>query len=146
MERTDKIYVAGHTGLLGSALVRRLRHAGYGNLLLQSHRELDLTDAVAVRHFFSENRPRYVFLAAAKVGGILANETFPAEFIFENLKIQTNVSTNPGAAASSGCSFSAPVASIPDSRLNRCGKNPCWEGRSSQPIVPTRLPRLPESK
>jgi GDP-L-fucose synthase len=91
MELSDKIYVAGHTGLLGSALVRRLRHAGYGNLLLQSHSELDLTDAVAVRNFFSENRPRYVFLAAAKVGGILANDTFPADFIFENLKIQTNV-------------------------------------------------------
>jgi GDP-L-fucose synthase len=91
MEFSDKIYVAGHTGLLGSALVRRLRQAGYGNLLLQSHGELDLTDAVAVRDFFSENRPRYVFLAAAKVGGILANDTFPAEFIFENLKIQTNV-------------------------------------------------------
>jgi GDP-L-fucose synthase len=91
MELSDKIYVAGHTGLLGSALVRRLRQAGYGNLLLQSRRDLDLTDAVTVRDFFSENRPRYVFLAAAKVGGILANDTFPAEFIFENLKIQTNV-------------------------------------------------------
>ena len=91
MEPSDKIYVAGHTGLLGSALVRRLRRAGYNNLLLHSHRDLDLTDATAVRHFFSENRPRYVFLAAAKVGGILANDSFPAEFIFENLMIQTNV-------------------------------------------------------
>jgi GDP-L-fucose synthase len=91
MEFSDKIYVAGHTGLLGSALVRRLRQAGYGNLLLQSRRDLDLTDAIAVRHFFSQHRPRYVFLAAAKVGGILANDTFPAEFIFENLKIQTSV-------------------------------------------------------
>lgn len=91
MQLSDKIYVAGHAGLLGSALVRRLRQAGYGNLLLQSHGELDLTDAVAVQRFFSENRPRYVFLAAAKVGGIVANATFPADFIFENLKIQTNV-------------------------------------------------------
>lgn len=91
MELSDKIYVAGHTGLLGSALVRRLRQAGYYNLLLRPRGELDLTDADAVRHFFSENRPRYVFLAAAKVGGILANDTFPAEFIFENLRIQTNV-------------------------------------------------------
>jgi GDP-L-fucose synthase len=91
MQLSDKIYVAGHTGLLGSALVRRLQQAGYGNLLLKTHRELDLTDAVAVGHFFSGNRPRYVFLAAAKVGGILANETLPADFIFENLKIQTNV-------------------------------------------------------
>jgi len=91
MEHSDKIYVAGHAGLLGSALVRRLLQAGYSNLLLKSHRELDLTDAVAVQHFFSENRPRYVFLAAAKVGGILANQTFPADFIFKNLRIQTNV-------------------------------------------------------
>ncbi len=91
MNSSDKIYVAGHTGLLGSALVRRLRHAGYHNLLLESHAELDLTDAGAVRHFFSENRPRHVFLAAAKVGGILANQTFPADFIRENLHIQTNV-------------------------------------------------------
>ena len=91
MDSSDKIYVAGHTGLLGSALVRRLRHAGYHNLLLESHAELDLTDAGAVRHFFSENRPRHVFLAAAKVGGILANQTFPADFIRENLNIQTNV-------------------------------------------------------
>ncbi len=91
MQLSDKIYVAGHSGLLGSALVRGLRRAGYGNLLLQSHRELDLTDAAAVEQFFSETRPRYVFLAAAKVGGILANQTFPANFIFENLRIQTNV-------------------------------------------------------
>jgi GDP-L-fucose synthase len=91
MQLSDKIYVAGHAGLLGSALVRRLRQAGYDNLLLRSHLELDLTDAGAVERFFSENRPRYVFLAAAKVGGILANDTLPADFIFENLKIQTNV-------------------------------------------------------
>lgn len=91
MELSDKIYVAGHAGLLGSALVRRLRQAGYHNLVLKTHQELDLTDTDEVRHFFSENRPRHVFLAAAKVGGILANHTFPADFIFENLKIQTNV-------------------------------------------------------
>ncbi|MGO9440167.1 MAG: GDP-L-fucose synthase family protein [Terriglobales bacterium] len=91
MQLSDKIYVAGHRGLLGSALVRGLRSAGYGNLLLPSRRELDLTDAGAVEQFFCENRPRYVFLAAAKVGGILANQTFPAEFILENLRIQTNV-------------------------------------------------------
>jgi len=91
MELSDKIYVAGHTGLLGSALVRRLRQAGYNNLLLATHQELDLTDAGAVQRFFSKNRPQYVFLAAAKVGGILANHTCPADFIFDNLRIQTNV-------------------------------------------------------
>jgi GDP-L-fucose synthase len=91
MEASDKIYVAGHTGLVGSALVRRLRQQGHHNLVLRAHAELDLTDAAAVRKFFHEQRPRYVFLAAAKVGGILANQTLPADFIFENLKIQTNV-------------------------------------------------------
>jgi GDP-L-fucose synthase len=91
MEFSDKIYVAGHTGLVGSALVRRLGQAGYHNLLLRTRCELDLMDAEAVKRFFSETRPRYVFLAAAKVGGILANHTFPAEFILENLRIQTNV-------------------------------------------------------
>jgi GDP-L-fucose synthase len=91
MQLSDRIYVAGHTGLLGSALVRRLQAAGYRDLVLKTHSELDLADAGAVRHFFAENRPQYVFLAAAKVGGILANHTLPADFIFENLKIETNV-------------------------------------------------------
>jgi GDP-L-fucose synthase len=91
MERTDKIYVAGHRGLAGSALVRRLRAGGYDNLVLRTHAELDLTEADAVRRFFEAERPRHVLLAAAKVGGILANDTMPAEFIRENLAIQTSV-------------------------------------------------------
>ena len=91
MESSAKIYVAGHRGLAGSALVRRLRAAGYDNLVLRTHAELELTDAVAVRRFFEAERPQHVLLAAAKVGGILANDTQPAEFIRENLAIQTNV-------------------------------------------------------
>jgi GDP-L-fucose synthase len=91
MEKSAKIYVAGHRGLVGSALVRRLRLAGYENLVMRTHAELELTDAVAVRQFFAAERPEYVLLAAAKVGGILANDTMPAEFIHENLAIQTNV-------------------------------------------------------
>ncbi len=91
MHTSDSIYVAGHTGLLGSALVRRLRALGYNNLLLPKHRDLDLTDSVAVQQFFARERPQFAFLAAAKVGGILANSSFPANFIFENLRIQTNV-------------------------------------------------------
>ena len=91
MEKTDKIYVAGHRGLAGSALVRRLRAAGYDNLVLRTHAELELTDPVVVRRFFDTERPQHVLLAAAKVGGILANDTLPAEFIHENLAIQTNV-------------------------------------------------------
>ena len=91
MDREARIYVAGHRGLAGSALVRRLRTAGYENLVLRTHAELELADAGAVRRFFAEERPQHVILAAAKVGGILANDTMPAEFIHENLAIQTNV-------------------------------------------------------
>jgi GDP-L-fucose synthase len=91
MEKDSRIFVAGHRGLVGSALRRALEERGYSNLLLRTHAQLDLTDRVAVRSFFREQRPEYVFLAAAKVGGILANNTYPAEFIHNNLEIQTNV-------------------------------------------------------
>jgi GDP-L-fucose synthase len=91
MNVSSKIYVAGHHGLMGSALVRQLRAAGYSNLLVRSRDELDLTERQAVREFFAQERPEYVFLAAAKVGGILANSTYPADFIGQNLLIQTNV-------------------------------------------------------
>jgi len=86
-----KVYVAGHRGLVGSAIVRALRSNGYRNLLLRTSKELDLRDSAAVQSFFQQNRPDYVFLAAAKVGGILANSKYPAEFICDNLMIQTNV-------------------------------------------------------
>jgi len=91
MDKHAKIYVAGHRGLVGSALVRTLQAQGYTNLLLRTHAELDLTDPVATEAFFSTEQPEYVFLAAAKVGGILANNTYPAEFVRDNLAIQTNV-------------------------------------------------------
>jgi GDP-L-fucose synthase len=88
---SDRIYVAGHRGLVGSALVRRLQAEGCGNLLLRTRRELDLTDARGVDGFFAEQRPEYVFLAAAKVGGIVANNSCPVDFIRDNLAIQLNV-------------------------------------------------------
>ncbi|MDY3090910.1 MAG: GDP-L-fucose synthase [Porphyromonas sp.] len=91
MELTSKIYVAGHRGLVGSAIWRTLEAAGYTNLIGCSHKELDLTDAVAVREFFAKEQPEYVFLAAAYVGGIMANNTFRADFIYRNLAIQQNV-------------------------------------------------------
>jgi GDP-L-fucose synthase len=91
MDLHGRIYVAGHRGLVGSAIVRRLQAAGASNLILRSHAELDLTDQGAVRSFFAAEQPEFVFLAAAKVGGIHANATYPAEFIQENLAIQTNV-------------------------------------------------------
>lgn len=86
-----KIYVAGHNGLVGSAIMRRLQSAGYKNLVTRRSSELDLRDQSAVNQFFSGERPHYVFLAAAKVGGILANSTYPAQFIYDNLAIATNV-------------------------------------------------------
>ncbi len=91
MQQNSKIYVAGHGGLVGSALVRRLRQAGYTNLLLRSSAELDLRNQQVVSDFFESEKPDYVFLAAAKVGGILANHTRRAEFIYENLMIECNV-------------------------------------------------------
>ena len=91
MRLDDKIYVAGHRGLAGSALVRRLAAAGYSNLITRTHAELDLAEQLAARHFFERERPTHVFLAAAKVGGIHANNTYPADFIVQNLAIQHNV-------------------------------------------------------
>ncbi|MEA2108949.1 MAG: GDP-L-fucose synthase, partial [Pseudomonadota bacterium] len=91
MEKNAKIYVAGHRGMVGSAIVRRLRKDGYDNLLLKTSAELDLTDQQATAAFFAAEQPEYVFLAAAKVGGIHANNEYPAEFIYDNLIIEANV-------------------------------------------------------
>jgi GDP-L-fucose synthase len=94
-----RIYVAGHRGLVGSALVRTLKKNGYRNLILRTHAELDLTVGTDVARFFASERPEYVFLAAAKVGGILANSTYPADFVRENLAIQCNIIQHSYAAS-----------------------------------------------
>lgn len=91
MKKDSKIFVAGHRGLVGSALVRALEAQGFNNLILRTHAELDLLDQNAVRSFFEKEKPEYVFLAAAKVGGIMANKTYPADFIRENLAVELNV-------------------------------------------------------
>jgi len=91
MELSDKIYIAGHRGLVGSSIVRQLEARGYNNLLTRTHIELDLTNQIKVQKFFSEQKPDYVVLAAARVGGIHANNTYPAEFIYENIMIESNV-------------------------------------------------------
>ena len=91
MNKNDKIYVAGHRGLAGSALVRQLKAAGYSAIVTRTHTELDLTDQAAVRDFFESERPDHVLLAAAKVGGIHANNSYPADFVYQNLAIQNNV-------------------------------------------------------
>ena len=91
LKKEDKIYVAGHRGLVGSAIVRSLQAKGYENIVMRTHRELDLVDQAAVRAFFEKERPDAVVLAAARVGGINANNTAPAEFAYENMQIQCNV-------------------------------------------------------
>ena len=91
MEKTAKIYVAGHRGMVGSAIVRRLRQLGFEKLILRTRQELNLLNQAAVQQFFKQEQPDYVFVAAAKVGGILANNTYRAQFIYENLQIQNNI-------------------------------------------------------
>ena len=91
MNKTDKIYVAGHRGLVGSAIVRNLKAKGYTNIIGRTHQELELTDQVAVREFFEKERLDVVVLAAAKVGGINANNTAPADFAWDNMQVQCNV-------------------------------------------------------
>jgi GDP-L-fucose synthase len=91
MNYSSKIYIAGHRGLVGSAIVRTLKAEGYNNIVSRTHGEMELENQSAVQDFFAQEKPDYVFLAAAKVGGIHANNTYPAEFIFDNLQIQNNV-------------------------------------------------------
>ena len=91
MDKTSKIYVAGHTGMVGSAIVRELNKQGYENIITRTHSQLDLTNQSAVESFFKSERPEYVFLSAAKVGGIVANSNYPADFLYENMLIEMNV-------------------------------------------------------
>jgi len=91
MDLKDKIYIAGHRGLVGSAIVRQLKSRGFVNLLMRTHKELDLTNQAEVQNFFTQENPDYVILAAAKVGGIHANNTYPADFIYQNMMIEANV-------------------------------------------------------
>jgi GDP-L-fucose synthase len=91
MNKEAKVYVAGHRGLVGSAIVRKLKQEGFNNILTATSKELDLREQSATRDFFAQQRPDYVFLAAARVGGILANESYPADFIYQNLMIESNV-------------------------------------------------------
>ncbi|MFI3294716.1 MAG: GDP-L-fucose synthase [Rikenellaceae bacterium] len=91
MDKNSKIYVAGHRGMVGGAIIRNLHSRGYSNFVVRSHSELDLTDQASVRAFFAAERPEYVFLAAARVGGIVANNSYPAQFFYQNMMIEMNV-------------------------------------------------------
>ena len=91
MNHNDKIYIAGHSGLVGSAIIRELEAQGFNNLLVRTHKELNLINQSQVKKFFNEEKPDYVILAAGKVGGIYANNTYPADFIYQNMMIEANV-------------------------------------------------------
>ena len=91
MDKKSKIYIAGHRGLVGNAILKELKYQGYENIIFKTHKELDLTNKLEVENFFKEEKPEYVFLAAAKVAGIQANKNFPVEFLHQNLEIQNNV-------------------------------------------------------
>ena len=91
MDKASKIYIAGHTGLVGSAIFRALKKAGYNNLVYRTREEMDLTNQAVVANFFAEEKPEYVFLASGKVGGIFANNTYPAQFIYENIQMESNI-------------------------------------------------------
>ena len=125
MDKQAKIYVAGHGGMVGSALVRALARGGYSNLLLRDHRQMELTDQSQVNNFFEKERPDYVFLAAAKVGGILANDTLPAEFSRQNLAIEMNVLHAAYCAGVQRLLFLGPVVFIRKMRPNRFRRAHC---------------------
>jgi len=135
VKKDSKIYVAGHRGLLGSALVRRLRSGGYTHLILRPRENLDLTKGGAVERFFREERPEYVFLAAARVGGIGANKTFPADFIRENLLIQISVLNAAHAAGVRRLLFFGSTCLYP----RECPQPMREEHLGSGPMEPTSI-------
>jgi GDP-L-fucose synthase len=136
MEKSSRIYVAGHTGLFGSAIVARLRSQEYGNLILRSHSELDLTNQAAVRKFFEDAQPEYVFVAAARVGGILANSSRPADFISDNLLIAVNAVTESHRASVKRLLFLGSSCIYP-----RMARQPLTENAwLTGPLEPTNRP------
>lgn len=125
MEKNSKIYVAGHRGMVGSAIVRELERQGYTNIITRTHAELDLTDQQAVNDFFAAEKPEYVFLAAAKVGGIQANASQLADFMYHNMMLEMNVIH---AAWQNGCknsNFSVHRASTPAWPPSPCPNHAC---------------------
>ncbi len=125
MTKNSRIYIAGHHGLIGSAVVTRLAEAGCANLIVRDHASLDLTDTLQVEAFFDMARPEYVILAAGKVGGIVENKTYLAEFIVRNLAIQLNVIRAAHTYGVKRLIFSAHPACIPENARNRWRKTLC---------------------
>jgi GDP-L-fucose synthase len=120
-----RVFVAGHRGMVGSAVVRALEAAGFRDIVTRGREQLDLCDQHAVNRFFEEAKPRYVFLAAARVGGILANDTYPAEFIRDNLVIETNVIHAAHVHGVRKLLFLGSTCIYPRWRPSHCGRNPC---------------------
>ena len=119
MESAGKIFVAGHRGMVGAAIVRKLQSEGYKNIITRTSKELDLRNQAAVNDFFAKEQPEYVFVAAAKVGGILANNTYRAEFLYDNLIIETNIVHAAYTAKVKKCCFWAVPAFTPRWPRNR---------------------------
>ena len=144
MEKNSKIFVAGHRGMVGSAIIRELQRQGYTNIITRTHKELDLSRQEAVEKFFAAEKPEYVFLAAAKVGGIVANQSALADFMYDNIILEMNVIH---AAWKNGCKKLEFLGSsciyprmapqpMPESCLDRATANPC--GHRAKPNLGTR--------
>ena len=123
IDKEKKIFIAGHSGMVGSAIVRNLKYNGYLNLLTAKKAELDLTDSVKVKSWYKENKPDIVIIAAAKVGGILANSSFPTQFLLDNLKIQNNLIEGAWENSVKRLLFWEVVAFILNLHLNQLKKN-----------------------
>ena len=123
MEKDAKIYVAGHRGMVGSAIVRELQKQGYTNIITRTHKELDLTRQEQVEKFFAEEKPEYVFLAAAKVGGIIANQTALADFMYENMTLEMNLYISAYGSTAYAGELSADIRAGEDERGIRSGEN-----------------------
>src|SRR5881398_2249994 len=145
MDKSDKIFVAGHRGMVGSAVMRRLKTEAFSNVVTRERAQLDLTNESAVAKFFERERPHIVLVAAAKVGGIKANNDYPVEFLFENLRIQNNVIRSAYENGVRKLLFLGVPAFIQSSRRNRSWKARCSAGRWNRRMKLTQLRRLPAS-
>jgi GDP-L-fucose synthase len=143
MEKQDKIYVAGHRGMVGSAILRKLKKEGFDNFVWRTSLELDLRDQKAVANFFETEKPQYVFLAAAKVGGIMANQTYQADFIYDNLMIQNNIIHQSYKNEAKKLLFLGSSCIYPKLAPQPLKEEYLLTGRWNQPTMLTPLQKLP---